>query len=67
MADVERPPKGGASDVQMDSGYEFMKLHNIDFANAMIPFSTTSLSNVIRGNTLSTQPHNFEDVNFPTI
>ena len=51
----------------MDSGYKLVKLHNIDFANAMIPFFATSLFDAIRGNTLSTQPHNFEHVNFPTI
>jgi hypothetical protein len=53
--------------VQLDSGYEFVKLHNIDFANAMIPFFAASLVDAIRGNTLLTQPHNFEHVNFPTI
>lgn len=67
MADVERPPKGCESDVQMDSGDAFVKLHNIDFANAMVPFSSTSLFDAIRGNTLLTQPHNFENVNLPTI
>jgi hypothetical protein len=51
----------------MECGYEFVKLHNIDFANTMILFFATSLFDAIRGNTVSTQPHNFEDVNFPTI